>query len=45
MTMELTKKVTMVYESPECSIVDIKAEGVLCNSFEIPEQYDDLYEW
>ena len=40
-----TTKVTTAYESPTCDIVDIKAEGILCNSFETPEEYDKPYEW
>ena len=35
----------MAYESPKCDVVDIKTEGVLCYSFETPEEYDDPYDW
>lgn len=40
-----TTKVTTTYESPICDIVDINAEGVLCSSFETPEEYDTPYGW
>ena len=30
------------YESPEVKVVDILAEGVLCNSFDPYEKGDDL---
>lgn len=40
-----TTKVTTTYESPICDIVDINNEGVLCSSFETPEEYDKPYEW
>ncbi len=34
----------MAYESPKCDIVDIKTEGVLCFSFETPEDKGN-YGW
>jgi len=38
-------KVTPVYESPACDIVDVNTEGVLCGSFETPDEYDTPYQW
>ena len=34
----------MAYESPKCDVVDIKTEGVLCYSFETPED-KGTYGW
>lgn len=34
-----------VYTAPLCTISDITSEGVLCNSFEEPNECDDIYEW
>jgi hypothetical protein len=45
MTKNITTTVTTTYESPLCDIVEIKSEGLLCNSFEAPEEYDKPYEW
>ena len=46
MTKNMTEKVTIAYESPNCDIVDIKAEGVLCSSFETADdKYYGAYEW
>ena len=33
------------YIAPLCTIVDITSEGVLCNSFEKPNECDGVYEW
>lgn len=45
MIKELSTLVDNRYESPICDVVDIKTEGVLCSSFETPEEYDKPYEW
>lgn len=45
MTKRMTDMVASTYESPICEVVDINAEGVLCSSFETPEDYDKGYEW
>ncbi len=34
-----------VYIAPICTETDIKSEGVLCFSFEKPNEYDDIYNW
>ena len=34
-----------VYTTPLCIETDIKSEGVLCFSFEKPNEYDGIYEW
>lgn len=43
----LKKESTIVefYESPKCDVTEILSEGVLCSSFETPEEYDTPYEW
>lgn len=33
------------YIAPLCTTTDMVSEGVLCNSFETPMEYDDLYKW
>lgn len=33
------------YVSPKCDVTEIFAEGVLCSSFETPEEYADPYAW
>ncbi|MBQ3249935.1 MAG: hypothetical protein IJB05_02185 [Bacteroidales bacterium] len=45
MTKHITTTEAIVYESPVCDIVDINTEGVLCSSFETPEEYDTPYQW
>ena len=46
MTKNMTNKVANTYESPICDVVDIKAEGVLCASFETADDdYYGAYEW
>ena len=45
MTKNMTNMVTNTYESPNCDIVDIKSEGVLCASLEQLKEYDDVFEW
>mgnify|MGYP003311802286 CR=1 FL=1 len=34
-----------IYCTPLCITTDIESEGVLCNSFETPLEYDDEYAW
>ena len=45
MTKTMTNKVANTYESPNCDIVDIKSEGVLCASIQQLEEYENEYEW
>ena len=45
MTNNMTDKVTIAYESPNCDIVDIKTEGVLCASLEQLYEYENEYDW
>lgn len=45
MTNNQTTNVTMVYESPKCDIVDIKAEGVLCASLEQFNEDNSDFTW
>ena len=51
MTKIMTEMVANTYESPICDIVEIKSEGVLCNSFEEVNVYrnddgtEELYGW
>ena len=45
MTKNMTEKVTIAYESPNCDIVDIKAEGVLCASMQQLEEDENEYAW
>lgn len=46
MMLEMYIKSAVIYESPECDVVHIKSEGVLCNSFETAEEdYYGVYEW
>ena len=45
MTKNMTEKVTIAYESPNCDIVDIKSEGVLCASLEQLTEDDSDFTW
>lgn len=33
------------YIAPLCTLADFHNEGVLCSSFETPEEYTDAYKW
>lgn len=46
--MKTTKVIVPIggdYESPECDIIEINAEGVLCGSLQQLEEYEGEYEW
>ena len=45
MTKNMTNMVTNTYESPNCDIVDIKSEGVLCASMQQLEEDENEYAW
>lgn len=45
MTKNMTEKVAIAYESPNCGIVDIKVEGVLCASMQQLQEYENEFEW
>lgn len=46
MTKHITTTEAIVYESPVCDIININTEGgVLCSSFETPEEYNTPYQW
>ena len=45
MTKNMTNMVTNTYESPNCDIVDIKSEGVLCASMQQLVEDENEYLW
>lgn len=45
MTNNQTRNVTSVYESPNCDVVEIKTEGVLCGSMQQLQEYEDEFIW
>ena len=45
MTKNMTNMVTNTYESPNCDIVDIKSEGVLCASMQQLLEDENEYAW
>ena len=45
MKQELKAVGGVIYDSPQCTSVELHSEGLLCSSFETPTEYDKGYEW